>query len=171
MLKLTVAAYMRRSGKNIHRFKNAKESEEWGVKPDKEIKPNRKELAETTRLPVGTDDEVIAAAGRLNASLRTQAVLVSLSDDGLVLVPSQGAPIRVVSEPGLQAKVPLLDTLTYYETRLLTLQIPPEQVILGDQKRIVVEAYARCADRTITLFDGRIVEERLQTPEQAAAQA
>jgi D-beta-D-heptose 7-phosphate kinase/D-beta-D-heptose 1-phosphate adenosyltransferase len=63
------------------------------------IKPNRKELAEATRMPVGSDDEVIAAAARLNASLGTQAVLVSLSDDGLVLVPAEGAPIRVPAFP------------------------------------------------------------------------
>ena len=35
VLKLTVATYRRPSGKNIHRFKNAKESDEWGVMPDK----------------------------------------------------------------------------------------------------------------------------------------
>ncbi len=35
VLKLTVATYQRPSGKNIHRFKNAKESDEWGVSPDK----------------------------------------------------------------------------------------------------------------------------------------
>lgn len=35
VLKLTVATYRRPSGKNIHRFKHAKESDEWGVKPDK----------------------------------------------------------------------------------------------------------------------------------------
>ena len=32
--KLTVATYWRPSGKNIHRFKNAKDSDDWGVKPD-----------------------------------------------------------------------------------------------------------------------------------------
>ncbi|MFO0908295.1 MAG: S41 family peptidase [Isosphaeraceae bacterium] len=35
VLKLTVATYMRPSGKNIHRFKNAKDEDEWGVSPDK----------------------------------------------------------------------------------------------------------------------------------------
>ena len=35
VLKLTVATYWRPSGKNIHRFKNAKDSDEWGVSPDK----------------------------------------------------------------------------------------------------------------------------------------
>jgi carboxyl-terminal processing protease len=34
VLKLTVASYYRPSGKNIHRFKNAKKSDEWGVSPD-----------------------------------------------------------------------------------------------------------------------------------------
>ena len=34
VLKLTVATYLRPSGKNIHRFKNAKETDEWGVKPN-----------------------------------------------------------------------------------------------------------------------------------------
>ena len=34
ILKLTVATYWRPSGKNIHRFKNASESDDWGVRPD-----------------------------------------------------------------------------------------------------------------------------------------
>jgi carboxyl-terminal processing protease len=34
VLKLTVATYWRPSGKNIHRFKHAKEKDEWGVSPD-----------------------------------------------------------------------------------------------------------------------------------------
>jgi membrane protease subunit HflC len=59
------------------------------------------------------------------------------------LIVRQGAPIGVVTEPGLKVKVPLIDTVTYYEARLLTLEPPPEQVILGDQKRIVVQAYTR----------------------------
>ena len=63
------------------------------------LKPNRKELGETMRMPVASDDDVIAAAGKLNADLGTQAVLVSLSDDGLVLVPASGAPIRVPAYP------------------------------------------------------------------------
>jgi carboxyl-terminal processing protease len=33
-MKLTTASYWRPSGKNIHRLRNAKESDEWGVKPD-----------------------------------------------------------------------------------------------------------------------------------------
>jgi C-terminal peptidase prc len=45
-LKLTTASYWRPSGKNIHRFPHAKETDEWGVTPDKMIKLNRKEREE-----------------------------------------------------------------------------------------------------------------------------
>jgi carboxyl-terminal processing protease len=34
-LKLTTASYWRPSGKNIHRFPDAKEEDEWGVRPNK----------------------------------------------------------------------------------------------------------------------------------------
>jgi carboxyl-terminal processing protease len=35
VLKLTVASYYRPSGENIHRFKNAKATDKWGVTPDR----------------------------------------------------------------------------------------------------------------------------------------
>lgn len=37
-LKLTTAKYMRPSGKNIHRFPDSKDEEDWGVKPDIQVK-------------------------------------------------------------------------------------------------------------------------------------
>lgn len=45
-LKLTTASYHRPSGKNIHRFPNSKESDEWGVSPDSgyEVKWGREEM-------------------------------------------------------------------------------------------------------------------------------
>ncbi len=45
VLKLTVASYYRPSGENIHRFRNAKTTDQWGVSPDKgcEVKLNREE--------------------------------------------------------------------------------------------------------------------------------
>ena len=70
-------------------------------------------------------------------------MLYTVREGEQVLVVRQGAPIGVITEPGLKLKVPLIDSVTYYEARLLTLEPPPEQVILGDQKRIVVQAYAR----------------------------
>ncbi len=48
VLKLTVATYWRPSGKNIHRFKNARQSDEWGVSPNEglEVKLTDKDLVD-----------------------------------------------------------------------------------------------------------------------------
>ena len=45
-MKLTTASYRRPSGKNIHRFPDAKDSDEWGVMPDKgyDVKLNAHEM-------------------------------------------------------------------------------------------------------------------------------
>lgn len=48
-LKLTTAGYKRPSGKNIHRFPDAKESDEWGVMPDEKVQFSRKELQDYDR--------------------------------------------------------------------------------------------------------------------------
>lgn len=48
-LKLTTAGYKRPSGKNIHRFPDAKDSDEWGVMPDEEVRFSRQQLQQYDR--------------------------------------------------------------------------------------------------------------------------
>ncbi|MGD0640524.1 MAG: SPFH domain-containing protein, partial [Roseiarcus sp.] len=52
-----------------------------------------------------------------------------------------GAPIGVAATPGLKFKAPFIDSVTVYDTRLLLLEPPTEQMILGDQKRLEVQSY------------------------------
>jgi membrane protease subunit HflC len=59
------------------------------------------------------------------------------------LVKQFGTPIRVVTEPGLQFKLPLLQDVVYFDNRILELEPPQEEVIAADQKRLVVDSYAR----------------------------
>jgi modulator of FtsH protease HflC len=54
-----------------------------------------------------------------------------------------GQPIRVVTEPGLNFKVPLLDSVISVEKRIVDLENPAQEVITSDQKRLVVDAFAR----------------------------
>jgi D-beta-D-heptose 7-phosphate kinase / D-beta-D-heptose 1-phosphate adenosyltransferase len=63
------------------------------------IKPNRKELSDATRRRTESDEEVIAAASELNRLLGTDAVVVSLSGAGLILVPANGQPLHVPAYP------------------------------------------------------------------------
>lgn len=54
------------------------------------VTPNRRELAEAIRMPVGTLAEVEAAAERARAESEIEAVLVTLSADGMLLVDAAG---------------------------------------------------------------------------------
>ena len=54
-----------------------------------------------------------------------------------------GKPIRVVTEPGLDWKIPIAQNVLYYEKRVLNLDPPVESILLADQKRILVDAFAR----------------------------
>jgi membrane protease subunit HflC len=59
------------------------------------------------------------------------------------LVVRLGQPVRVVSEPGLNVKVPFIDSVIVIDKRILDLEAPAQEVIASDQKRLVVDAFAR----------------------------
>ncbi|MBN8967877.1 MAG: protease modulator HflC [Rhizobiales bacterium] len=59
------------------------------------------------------------------------------------LVVRLGEPIRVVTEPGLNFKWPFVDTVISIDKRILDLENPSQEVIASDQKRLVVDAFAR----------------------------
>ena len=49
----------------------------------------------------------------------------------------------MVTEPGLHFKLPLIDSVIYIDKRILDLETPAQEVIASDQKRLVVDAFAR----------------------------
>ena len=59
------------------------------------------------------------------------------------LILQLGNPIRTVPEPGLQFKLPFIQNIEFYDSRILDLDPPVQEVILLDQKRINVDAFAR----------------------------
>jgi membrane protease subunit HflC len=59
-----------------------------------------------------------------------------------VLLVQFGAPVGIVNEPGLHAKLPW-QSAYFFDRRLLNLDAQSEEVIALDKKRIVVDAYAR----------------------------
>jgi len=54
-----------------------------------------------------------------------------------------GDPKRVIVEPGLQIKIPFIQNVVFLDRRILSLDPQPEEVIASDQKRLIVDAYAR----------------------------
>jgi len=54
-----------------------------------------------------------------------------------------GDPKRVIAEPGLQIKIPFIQNVVFLDRRILSLDPAPEEVIASDQKRLIVDAFAR----------------------------
>ena len=67
--------------------------------------------------------------------------IVDQTQQALVL--QFGQPRRVISNPGLKIKRPFIENVIYYDNRLLDFEPPPEEVIVSDQKRLVVDTYTR----------------------------
>ena len=49
------------------------------------------------------------------------------------LVVRLGDPIRIITEPGLNVKVPVIDTVIYVDNRIKDLENAPQEVIASDQ--------------------------------------
>jgi modulator of FtsH protease HflC len=73
-----------------------------------------------------------------------------------VLVVRLGEPIRVVTDPGLNFKAPFIDTVISIDKRILDLENPSQEVIASDQKRLVVDAFARYRIKDALRFYQRI---------------
>jgi modulator of FtsH protease HflC len=70
------------------------------------------------------------------------------------LVVRLGKPVRVITEPGLNAKIPFIDSVIYIDKRILAIESPAQEVIASSQdksiagvaqagERLVVDAFAR----------------------------
>ena len=72
------------------------------------------------------------------------SALFTVNQTQQALVLQFGEPKRIIQDPGLAIKMPFIQDVEYYEKRVLSL-IPQdaEEVILADQKRILVDAFAR----------------------------
>jgi len=54
-----------------------------------------------------------------------------------------GDPKRIITKPGLNFKIPFIQNVVYLDKRILNLDNPPEEIIASDQKRLIVDAFAR----------------------------
>lgn len=86
---------------------------------------------------IGLGVAVVAAVILATSSL----FIVNQAEQAIVL--QFGEPKRVIQEPGLKVKLPFVQNVVYYDKRLLDFAPPSEEVIASDQKRLVIDTYAR----------------------------
>ncbi len=91
---------------------------------------------------------LIAAAAILVVVILASLFVVQQTQSALVLrfgavQQASSVPGQSGIAPGLHFKVPLIDNVVYFDRRILDLDLPAQEVIASDQKRLVVDAYAR----------------------------
>ena len=79
----------------------------------------------------------------LVAGVTAYGALFTVHQTQQALILQLGNPIRTVPEPGLHFKLPFIQNIEFYDSRILDLDPPVQEVILLDQKRINVDAFAR----------------------------
>ena len=77
------------------------------------------------------------------AGVTAYGALFTVHQTQQALILQLGNPIRTVPEPGLHFKLPFIQNIEFYDRRILDLDPPVQEVILLDQKRINVDAFAR----------------------------
>jgi modulator of FtsH protease HflC len=102
----------------------------------------------------------LSLAGAATAVLLLIALVVAYSTFFTVyqtrqaLVVRLGNPVRIITEPGLNAKIPFIDSVIYIDKRILAIESAAQEVIASSQdksvagvaqagERLVVDAFAR----------------------------
>jgi membrane protease subunit HflC len=84
-----------------------------------------------------------AAVGVVVLVFLALSTLFTVQQTEQVLVTQFGKPVRVISQPGLHAKIPFIQSINSFDRRLLDFEMPGEEVILGDQRRLIVDSFTR----------------------------
>ncbi len=84
---------------------------------------------------------IAIAAGVIVILVIASAYTIRQTQQALVL--QFGNPVRVERDPGLKFKLPFLQRVEFFDKQILDLDPPQQEVLLADQKRINVDAFAR----------------------------
>jgi membrane protease subunit HflC len=86
---------------------------------------------------------IIALAALVVVLVLADAALFTVDQTEQALIVQLGQPVRVIERPGLHVKLPFVQNALTFDRRLLDYEVPPEEVILGDQRRLIVDSFAR----------------------------
>jgi membrane protease subunit HflC len=87
--------------------------------------------------------------------------LFTVSQTQQALVLEFGKPKRVITEPGLQYKIPFIQNVEFFDKRILDIDTASQEVIASDQKRLVVDAFLRYRIVDPLLFFQTLRDERI----------
>ncbi|MBH1989615.1 MAG: protease modulator HflC [Alphaproteobacteria bacterium] len=71
-----------------------------------------------------------------------QSVFIVMQTEQVIVL-QFGEYIRTIKEPGLSFKIPFVQSIVKIDRRLLSYDLPPRRITLGDQKFLVLDSYVR----------------------------
>ena len=94
--------------------------------------------------------------------------LFTVKEINQAIVLQFGDPKKIITTAGLQFKIPFIQNVVFLDRRILSLDPAPAEVIASDQKRLIVDAYARFKiidplKFYISVGDERVARSRLAT--------
>ena len=94
------------------------------------------------------------------AAVLAYLTLFTVSQTQQALVLEFGKPKRVITEPGLNYKIPFIQNVEFFDKRILDIDTASQEVIASDQKRLVVDAFARYKIVNSLLFFQSVANEQ-----------
>ena len=101
---------------------------------------------------------VVVTFGAIAAAAYFALFVVHVNEQAIVL--EFGKPVRIISEPGLYWKIPVVQTVDTFDKRILDLDTAEQEVTAADQKRLKVDAFARYRIVDPLLFYQAVRDER-----------
>jgi membrane protease subunit HflC len=109
---------------------------------------------------------ILLVVGALIAGLLGPQIFFVVDEKQVAIVTRFGDVQQEVQSPGLYAKTPFVDSVTYFEKRLLIFDAPPDSLLTKDKKRLIIDVYARGR-----IVDPKLFRETVRTETQAASRA
>lgn len=77
-----------------------------------------------------------------------------------IMVLQFGKPVEKYTTPGLKFKIPFIQQVRVFDRRVLDVDPPPEEIILADRKRVVVDSFARYKINDMLAFSNSLQSEQ-----------
>jgi membrane protease subunit HflC len=109
---------------------------------------------------------VLLVVGALIAGIIGPQLFFVVDEKQVAIVTRFGEVQQQVKIPGIYIKTPFVDSVTYFEKRLLIFDAPPDSLLTKDKKRLIIDVYARGR-----IVDPKLFRETVRTENQAASRA
>lgn len=109
---------------------------------------------------------ILIVVASLIAGIIGPQLFFVVDEKQVAIVTRFGEVKNEIVSPGLAIKTPFVDSVTYFEKRLLIFDAPPDSLLTKDKKRLIIDVYARGR-----VVDPKLFRETVRNETQAASRA